>query len=58
MTPRKEVFIFVHGFYNDFNDAAFTLAELWHFVGRVGIPILYTWPAGHPDLDVLKRWPC
>ena len=50
LTPRKEVFIFVHGFHNDFNDAAFVLAELWHFVGRVGVPILYTWPAGHPGL--------
>jgi len=50
LTPRKEVFIFVHGFHNDFNDAAFAMAELWHFVGRIGVPIIYTWPAGHPGL--------
>jgi len=50
LTPRKEVFIFVHGFHNDFNDAAFALAELWHFIGRIGVPIVYTWPAGHPGL--------
>jgi esterase/lipase superfamily enzyme len=43
-TPRKEVFVFVHGFHNDFNDAAFAMAELWHFMGRIGIPIIYTWP--------------
>jgi len=49
-TPRKEVFIFVHGFHNDFNDAAFVMAELWHFMGRIGIPIIYSWPAGHPGL--------
>ena len=49
-TPRKEVFIYVHGFHNDFNDAAFAMAELWHFMGRIGIPIIYTWPAGHPGL--------
>jgi esterase/lipase superfamily enzyme len=49
-TPRKEVFIFVHGFHNDFNDAAFAMAELWHFMGRIGIPLIYTWPAGHPGL--------
>ena len=49
-TPRKEVFIYVHGFHNDFNDAAFAMAELWHFIGRIGIPIIYTWPAGHPGL--------
>ena len=50
LTPRKEVFIFVHGYHNDFNDAAFAMAELWHFLGRIGIPIIYTWPAGYPGL--------
>jgi len=50
LTPRKEVFIFVHGFHNDFNDAAFAMGELWHFLGRIGVPIVYTWPAGHPGL--------
>jgi esterase/lipase superfamily enzyme len=49
-TPRKEIFIFVHGFHNDFNDAAFAMAELWHFLGRIGVPLIYTWPAGHPGL--------
>ena len=50
LTPRKEVFIFVHGFHNDFNDAAFAMGELWHFLGRIGVPIVYSWPAGHPGL--------
>ena len=50
LTPRKEVFIYVHGYHNDFNDAAFAMAELWHFLGRIGVPIVYTWPAGHPGL--------
>jgi esterase/lipase superfamily enzyme len=50
LTPRKEVFIFVHGYNNTFADACFTLAELWHFIGRVGVPLVYTWPAGHPGL--------
>jgi len=50
LTPRKEVFVFVHGFHNDFNDAAFAMAELWHFIGRIGVPLIYTWPAGHPGL--------
>ena len=49
-TPRKEVFIFVHGYHNTFADAAFAMAELWHFLGRIGVPIVYTWPAGHPGL--------
>ena len=50
LTPRKEVFIFVHGFHNTFDDATFAMAELWHFLGRIGIPIVYTWPAGYPGL--------
>jgi esterase/lipase superfamily enzyme len=26
------------------------IAQIWHFLGRVGVPIAYTWPAGHPGL--------
>lgn len=46
LTARKEVFIFVHGVANTFEDAVFTTAELWHYLGREGVPIAYTWPAG------------
>jgi esterase/lipase superfamily enzyme len=45
-TPRKEAFVFVHGFGNTFEDATTTMAELWHFLGREGVPIAYSWPAG------------
>ena len=50
LTPRKEIFIYVHGYHNTFDDAAFAMAELWHFIGRIGVPIIYTWPAGYPGL--------
>jgi esterase/lipase superfamily enzyme len=50
LTPRKEVFIYVHGYHNNFDDAAFAMAELWHFLGRIGVPLIYTWPAGYPGL--------
>lgn len=50
LTPRKDVFIFVHGYNNSFEDAAFALAELWHFFGREGLPLVYTWPAGYPGI--------
>ena len=50
LTPRKEVFLFVHGYHNTFNDAAFAMAELWHFLGRIGVPIIYSWPAGYPGM--------
>lgn len=47
LTPsKKEVAVFIHGFNNSIDDAAFTIGEVWHFAGRVGIPIAYTWPAG------------
>ena len=50
LTPRKEVFLYVHGYHNSFDDAAYALAELWHFLGRTGVPVIYTWPAGYPGV--------
>ncbi len=50
LTPRKEVFIYVHGYNNSFKDAALVSAELWHFLGRIGVPMIYTWPADYPGL--------
>ena len=50
LTPSKEAFIYVHGFNNTFDYAASVLAEFWHFGGRGGLPILYTWPAGSPGM--------
>jgi esterase/lipase superfamily enzyme len=50
LSERKELFIFVHGFANDFEDGAFVIAELWHFLGRIGVPVTYGWPAGSGGL--------
>ncbi len=50
LTPRKEVFVYVHGYNNTFEDAVFAMSEFWHFLGREGVPIVYTWPAGYPGL--------
>ncbi len=50
LTSVKEAFIYIHGFNNTFDYAASVLAEFWHFGGRPGVPILYTWPAGSPGL--------
>ena len=46
LTPKKEAYIYVHGYNNSFDDAVTVMAQLWHFLGRQGIPIAYTWPAG------------
>lgn len=45
-SAHKDVYIFVHGVNNTFEDAIFTAAQVWHFTGRIGVPIAYTWPAG------------
>jgi len=50
LTERKHVYIFVHGYKNSFEDAALGAAELHHFGGRMGVPLVYSWPAGHPGL--------
>jgi esterase/lipase superfamily enzyme len=45
-SPRKEVLVYVHGYNTGFEKAAQVLAGLWHFLGRDGVPVLYSWPAG------------
>jgi esterase/lipase superfamily enzyme len=44
--PRKEVVLFVHGFANTFEDAAFKMADLCHFFGREFVCGIFSWPAG------------
>jgi esterase/lipase superfamily enzyme len=44
-TTRKDAYVFIHGFNNTFDHAMFRIAEIWHFMGRQGVPIAYTWPA-------------
>lgn len=46
-SQRKEIILFVHGFNNSFEDSIFTLSGIWHFLGRQGVPISYSWPADH-----------
>ena len=49
-TPTKEVLVFVHGVKTDFDGSMLTAAELWHFLGRQGVAVAYTWPAGGKGL--------
>ena len=46
LTPRNEIFIYVHGIDNSFNDVVVSAAEGWHFMGREGVLVAYSWPAG------------
>jgi esterase/lipase superfamily enzyme len=43
--PKKEVLLYVHGFNETFASAAFTAAELCHFLGREQVCAFFTWPA-------------
>lgn len=44
-TGVREAILFVHGFNTTFEKAALLHAEVWHFLGRWGVPIVYSWPA-------------
>lgn len=45
IATKPDLFLFVHGFNTDFCDSAYIAAELWHFLGRQGVPIVYSWPS-------------
>ena len=46
LAQRKEVVLFVHGYHNSFKDAALTMGEICHFLGREYVCGIFTWPAG------------
>jgi esterase/lipase superfamily enzyme len=50
LTSRKAAYVYIHGYNNTFEDSVLVIAEPWHFLGRQGVPILYTWPAGSGGL--------
>ena len=43
---RKEVVLYVHGYNTSFEEAALTMGELCHFLGREFVCGIFTWPAG------------
>ncbi len=46
----NEAIVYIHGYNSRFENAARTIAELWHFTGRHGVPMVYSWPAGFGGL--------
>jgi esterase/lipase superfamily enzyme len=46
VAPRKEVVLFVHGYAYTFEEAALTMGELCHFLGREFVCGMFSWPAG------------
>ena len=49
--PKKEAFIFIHGVNTSLEEAAMVMAQIWHFMGRQGVPMIYSWPAGRGILN-------
>ena len=52
VADRKEVVIFVHGYRVTFEDAALTMGEMCHFLGREFVCGIFTWPAGSDRGDL------
>lgn len=50
----KQVYLYVHGYNNTFESTAARLAGLWHWLGRRGVAILYSWPSDDQFLGYLK----
>jgi esterase/lipase superfamily enzyme len=44
-SPRRELFVFVHGFNVTFEDAARRTAQIQHDLKYEGAPIFFSWPA-------------
>ncbi|HYC77729.1 MAG TPA: alpha/beta hydrolase [Planctomycetota bacterium] len=47
---RGDVFLYLHGFDNTFDEAVLRLAQLWHYLGRPGVALAYSWPSGSSGL--------
>jgi esterase/lipase superfamily enzyme len=44
-SPNKDAFVFIHGFDNSFEQAAWRTAQLAYDLNFAGAPILYSWPS-------------
>lgn len=47
---QRNIYLYVHGYNVNSDEAIETIGQLWHFLGRDGVPIAYTWPAGRGGL--------
>lgn len=43
---QRELLLFVHGFNNSFDDAFFSLNDIWQYVKKDVVPMVYSWPSG------------
>ncbi len=52
--PDGSAFVFVHGFHNTFEDAAFRTAQIAHDMEYAGAPVFFSWPS-QGSLDYLTE---
>jgi esterase/lipase superfamily enzyme len=45
LTGKKDIYLFIHGTGSDFANPMYVMAGLWHYMGRCGVPMVYTWPS-------------
>ncbi len=45
LSPRKDLFVFVHGYNYKFDEAVLWAAQLKHDTGFEGVQVLYSWPS-------------
>ncbi len=43
-SPKKDVYVYVHGYKVNFENPVLVAAELWHFLGYNGAFVAYSWP--------------
>lgn len=50
-TGHREIYVYVHGYYNSFTDCIETATSLHHYNGRRGAVIAFAWPSRKHLLD-------
>ena len=60
-SPGKDILVFIHGYDNSFEDAAWRAAQLAHDLNFNGAPVLYSWPSkgtksGYPADEATVEW--
>jgi esterase/lipase superfamily enzyme len=53
-SPKKEAFVFVHGYNVSFEDAARRTGQIAFDLGFIGAPIFYSWPSNDKIADYIK----